>query len=195
MLTQYTPKATDATASPWNFETLGKALAVTVKEATRKAKDVQRPALAVRSRIVHAPLATYSEMDLAWAKEALGSRMSFLMGVRARRIVSLAELREEYGESMPVEVQAFRIAGDLAIVTLPGEVFVELGLAIKEGSPFANTLVIELANSNRTRYVPTRKAFCEGDYEVVNSRLESGGGEMMVEAAVALLEELKGDTR
>ncbi len=195
MLTTYTPKPTDASPSPLNAEYIGKALAATVKAAIPKAKDVDKPALAVRSRIIRAPLATYSDMDLAWAKEAAGSRMSFLMGVRARRILSLAELRQEHGDAMPVEVQAFRISSDTAIVTLPGEVFVELGLAIKRQSPFANTLVIELANSNQTRYVPTRKAFCEGDYEVVNSRLESGGGEMMVEAAAALLEELKDDAR
>jgi neutral ceramidase len=111
--------------------------------------------------------------------------------VRAGRIRSLESLREKYGNTMPVEVQVFRLGAETAVVTLPGEVFVEHGLAIKKASPFANTLVIELANSDEMHYVPTRKAFCEGDYEVVNSRLESGGGELMVEAAVEMLNELR----
>ena len=59
-----------------------------------------------------------------------------------------------------------------------------------EGLPFRNTLVIELCN-NDISYVPTKKAFSEGSYEVVNSRVQSGGGERLVEAAVKLLNELK----
>ena len=74
---------------------------------------------------------------------------------------------------------------------LPGEIFVELGLAIKRRSPFKTTIVIELCN-DAPGYLPTRKAFVEGSYETVNSRIESGGGEALVEAAVELLEALKG---
>jgi neutral ceramidase len=76
------------------------------------------------------------------------------------------------------------------MVGLPGEVFVELGLAIKKASPFETTMVIELANSCPA-YIPTRKAFEEGDYEVVNSRVAPGGGEMLVETAVKMLQGLK----
>ena len=71
------------------------------------------------------------------------------MGVRARRILSVASLREQYGETMPCEVHVFRLTEDTAIVTLPGEVFVELGLATKEASPFSNTLVIELVSAHQ----------------------------------------------
>ena len=78
----------------------------------------------------------------------------------------------------------------MAIVTLPGEVFVDLGLAIKAASPFATTLVIELTN-DAPGYIPTKKAFAEGSYETVNSRIASGGGELMVQAAVDLLQGLK----
>ena len=71
-----------------------------------------------------------------------------------------------------------------------GEVFVEIGLAIKQKSPFKNTFVIELCNDD-IAYVPTRKAFTEGGYETVNSLVKSGGGEMLVEAVTNLLRELK----
>jgi hypothetical protein len=189
MLTPYQPKPTTASPSPLNAPYIGKALARTVAAAIAELKE-DSPCLAVRRRTVHAPLATFSEMDLAWAKEAAGKPMSFLMRVRAGRILGLESLRAKYGDAMPVEVQVFRLGANTAVVTLPGEVFVEHGLAIKKASPFANTLVIELANSDEMHYVPTRKAFCEGDYEVVNSRLESGGGELMVEAAAGMLKEL-----
>jgi hypothetical protein len=76
---------------------------------------------------------------------------------------------------------------DAALVFLPGEVFVELGLAIKQASPFRTTLVIELSQCVETVYIPTRAAYAGGSYEVTNSTLEPGGGEMLVEAAVSLL--------
>jgi hypothetical protein len=74
----------------------------------------------------------------------------------------------------------------VAIVTLPGEVFVELGLHVKSSSPFKTTLVIELAN-DAPGYIPTKKAFVEGGYEVMNSRVAPGGGEAMAETAIRLL--------
>jgi hypothetical protein len=189
MLTPYQPKPTDASPSPLCAEYIGKALAKTVANAI---PSLQRktPSLAVRSETFQAPLATYSEMDLDWARASRGTSMAFLMRVRASRILGLESLRKKYGETMPVQVQVFRLSADTAIVTLPGEVFVGHSFAIKKASPFKNTLVIELANSNDMHYVPTRKAFCEAGYEVVNSRLESGAGEMMVDTALRLMKTL-----
>jgi len=51
------------------------------------------------------------------------------------------------------------------------------------------TLVIELCN-DAPAYVPTIKAFKEGSYEVVNSRVQPGGGEKLVDATTRLLKEL-----
>jgi neutral ceramidase len=123
----------------------------------------------------------------------------FLTRRRSVKIRSLERMRQT-GEAIPptigkgpwtipLEVQVFRIGRDAAIVGLPGELFVELSMAIKEASPFETTLVIELTNSH-IAYVPTRKAFSQGSYETINSRLAPGGGEMMVESAVRLLNEL-----
>ena len=115
------------------------------------------------------------------------------------KVRSLARMRQKEavpptipsGEwKIPLEIQAFQIHDDLAIVGLPGEVFVELGLAIKEQSPYSHTFVIELTNSH-IAYVPTKEAFSRGGYETINSRLAPGGGEMMVESAVRLLRKLK----
>ena len=93
------------------------------------------------------------------------------------------------GSTLDAEVQVVRLHHDLAVVLLPGEVFVELGLAIKQASPFKHTLVIELSNDNPA-YIPTEKAFQEGSYETVNSRIAPGGGERLVAEAVRLLKAL-----
>ena len=71
--------------------------------------------------------------------------------------------------------------------------FVELGLLIKSASPFRYTIVAELANG-WVSYVPDRKAYPEGSYEVMSARCAPGCGEKMVEAAVRMLVELNDKT-
>jgi len=131
----------------------------------------------------------------------------------ARECRYLAELPEE----RETEITALRM-GDGALVGLPGEVFAELGLTIKAGSPFGMgsvtaamslpnrasglipmpeydgaTLVASLAN-DYVGYVPTRRAQEEeGGYETWAARSAlpaAGTGEAMVEAAVRLLGKL-----
>jgi len=170
---------------------IGLALAATVKGKLGDLKEVEKPSLDVRTEVVDVPLQQYDEKEIAWAKEAMKkvhtSELPFLDRVKAYKIMAL-ELIED--DTLPMTVQVFRIADDVALVALPGEVFVDLGLAIKRGSPFATTMVIELAH-DAPGYVPTRKAFAEGSYETVNSRVQPGGGEMLVETALKLLKELK----
>ena len=90
------------------------------------------------------------------------------------------------------EVQVIRLSDETALVALPGEIFVDLGLAIKEGSPFENTFIVELANSS-PGYVPTRIAYKQGGYEATNSIYAPGGGETLVKTALTLLKELDGE--
>jgi hypothetical protein len=63
---------------------------------------------------------------------------------------------------------------------------VEHGKAIKIASPFKFTIIAELANGS-LGYVPDRKAYPEGGYEVISTRLAPGGGEAMAQAAIDML--------
>ena len=92
----------------------------------------------------------------------------------------------------PVEqktwVQALRI-GDVGLVGLPGEIFVEFGLRIKEESPLRPTFCASLAN-DWVGYVPTPRALEEGGYETWtarSSKLTADAGPRMVETALELL--------
>lgn len=93
------------------------------------------------------------------------------------------------GDQLPVDLTVFALGRDVAIVALPGEAFVDLGLTIKRNSPFRTTLVVELSNSVETIYVPTRAAYAGGSYEVTNSATQPGSGELLVETALKLLRE------
>jgi hypothetical protein len=169
---------------------IGKTLAETVIAKAESLKTVAQPSLAVRSEIVEVPLQRYSPEEIARAHEnikKIGTKeLSFLEQVEAYKILAI-EMRRS--RTIPLEVQVFRLSRDVAIVGLPGEVFVDLGLAIKKASPFAHTLVIELCQ-DAPGYIPTKKAFAEGSYETVNSRIAPGGGEEMAKAAIRLLKEL-----
>lgn len=169
---------------------IGRTLAETVIAEAGRLKPVSEPALAVRSEIVRVPLQKFGPEKIAWARESInkvGTReMSFLEQVEAYKILAV-QMRG--GVPIELEVQVFRLSRDVAVIGLPGEVFVDLGLAIKRASSFATTLVIELCQ-DAPGYIPTKKAFAEGSYETVNSRIAPGGGEAMVEAAVRLLKEL-----
>jgi neutral ceramidase len=169
---------------------IGKTLAQTVKTKAESLYNIEVPSLAVRSEIVRVPLQRYGSDKVAWARESIkkvGTReLSFLEQVEAYKILAI-QMRQS--DTIGLEVQVFRLSSDVAVVGLPGEVFVDLGLDIKRASPFATTLVIELCQ-DAPGYIPTKKAFAEGSYETVNSRVASGGGEEMAETAIRLLKEL-----
>ncbi len=177
-------------------EEIGAMLGETVAVALPGLAPIGEPALAVRSTTVNVPLQEYTEDEVAQARKDMAKigkdNLPFLGQVKAYAIID-TQARGGNGATVPLEVQAFRLSPKVAVVTLPGEVFVELGLAIRAASPFETTLVIELAN-DAPGYLPTKKAFAEGSYETVNSRIQPGGAESMADAAIMLLREL-GDAR
>lgn len=183
---------------------VGDSLASAIKKVMPALK-AESPDLASRSRVVVVPLQSYTDEDLIWAKQLSNTNLSskseepserrqFLDGRKRTRILWLDEQKQKGITSLPLDVQVFRLSNSTAIVTLPGEMFVEHGLTIKNFSPFENTIIVEMAN-NSINYVPNKKAFSQGGYEVENSRIISGGGEMLAEAAIQMLKELKNDAK
>jgi len=72
--------------------------------------------------------------------------------------------------------------GDYAFFTFPGEVYVEFGQAVKELSPYENTMILGLSNS-QSGYIPKKEAFSQGGYEVQtawSSQLEYDAGDDLV---------------
>jgi hypothetical protein len=170
-------------------ETIGATLAGTIAAAQSEA--IAEPNLAVKRAVVEVPIQKFTPAEIEQARKDMDkigtSDLSFLDQVKAYKIM---DVQARGGSAIPLEVQAFRLSDEVAVVGLPGEVFVEFGLAIKKASPFPVTLVIELCQDD-VAYVPTRKAFAEGSYETVNSRIAPGGGEVMTETAIRLLDELR----
>jgi hypothetical protein len=93
-------------------------------------------------------------------------------------------------ESITTELQVLRL-GDIYVLGLPGEVLVEVGLAIHNQAGLENLLIVTLAN-DAIGYVCHRQAYKEGGYEPGSGTdLAPGAGEIMVEHALALLAEAR----
>jgi len=109
--------------------------------------------------------------------------------VYAEQILALGKISEK---SLSSEIQVISL-GDIALVSIPGELFVEYGLEIKKKSPFAHAFIIGYAN-DYVGYIPTLKAFQEGGYEVRTgsaSKLDPKAGEMITERVLQMLDRLQ----
>lgn len=134
-----------------------------------------------------------TEQELVEAQEVVrkaeGREMKTLPEIYARESVLIAE----YPDTVPVTIQAIRI-GDLGIASIPCEVFVEIGLAIKEQSALKPAFTIELANGYNG-YLPTAAHHELGGYETWRARssyLETGAAEKIQATALELLAQLQG---
>jgi len=97
----------------------------------------------------------------------------------------------EEDERITLPLQAIRI-GDFAIVGVPFETLVEIGLELKERSPFDTTMVIGLANG-RYGYLPTPKQHKLGGYEtwLGTCKVQEDASVLIVDQLLKMLAELK----
>jgi len=110
-----------------------------------------------------------------------------LIYAREEYLLALQELKG----SVKAEVQALAI-DDMAMVALPGEALVNLGLAVKRGSPFAKTAVVGYGNGY-FGYIASEEDFRQGGYETRLARwsfLKPEAYQILSDTAVKLLKDL-----
>lgn len=172
---------------------LGTILAASVMKAYMDLRPVEAATLRVRHEMLQLPLPPVSAEDVRQAEEIKkkGSEAKFLEQVQAYKALDVAERQ---GKPLEVEVQVITLGDELAWVSLPGEIFVDIGLSIKAVSPFRQTHIAELANGS-VGYIPNRSAYAEGNYEVISARCGEGSGEMLVTAAARMLNEMHAEAQ
>ena len=173
-------------------ERIGGVLAGEVLKTYTRLEDIAAASVRSRSEIVRLPLAGHEPSDVEWArgvapKFGKPDAAPFLDLVKAFRVLDV-EARK--GNPIDAEVQVIALGDKVAWVGLPGEIFTELGMAIKRASPFPYTMVTELANGS-IGYVPNRESYPQGAYEAISARCAAGSGEMLVDTALRLLRGLK----
>jgi hypothetical protein len=170
---------------------IGAVLAGEVLKTLKHAQPVEITAIGVSSETLQLPLPSVQPSEIDWARTVAASfgkpdAAPFMDLVKAFKIIDVVERK---GKPLEAEVQAIAFGKDVGFVALPGEIFVEHGLAIRTASPYRYTSIVELANGS-VGYVPDRKAFPQGAYEVVSARTAEGSGEMMVDSATRQLIDL-----
>jgi neutral ceramidase len=168
-------------------------LGASIFQAYKDLKPLTTGPLTLRSKsqVIELDLPEITSAQVEEAKQAVAATKddrggNFMKLVRAYRALDVAGRQ---GKPHQVEVQVIALGKEVAWVSLPGEVFVELGLAIKKQSPFANTFVVELANES-IGYIPDRRSYAEANYEPESARCAPGSGEKLVQSALQLLSEL-----
>ena len=155
----------------------------------------ENPVVATRQRLVtlHYRVPTQAEIEKAMQLLELPRKEQAAIHERtgsvARNTVAFGGTENPGTED--VIVQAIRI-GDQAIVSMPFEVLVEIGLEIKEKSPFPHTFLIELANGGYG-YLPPPHQLELGGYEswLGTSRFEKEASVKLTKALLEMLDELK----
>jgi hypothetical protein len=136
-----------------------------------------------------APMAEKSGKD-----EALAAKVQWAMVHWVERMFE--EMQEDVlTPTVNAEIQTLRL-GDLVIAGVPGEFFVELALQIKEGlrqGGARQAMICGFANGN-VGYIPARRAYPKGGYEVADAykyygypaALAPEAGEQIVASAIEL---------
>jgi hypothetical protein len=158
------------------------------------------PVIAVESTSIRLPLKSYRPLpEMTEAKrlallalegadrqpDQLQRKQAALFSRIEEYYASLYEESQEEPKVLPLEFTAIGI-GDTVLLSLPGEVFVQIALNIRSASPFAKTMFLGLTN-DYAGYIPTADASAASGYEVIASRVPGAASRQLTEEAVALL--------
>ena len=161
------------------------------------------PVIAVESVSMRLPLKSYHPLaEMTEAKRIAVAALDGAdvqegpPGLRLKQAALFARIEEYYAslyeesqkaepKVLPLEFTAIGL-GDTVLLSLPGEVFVQIALNIRSASPFAKTMFLGLTN-DYAGYIPTADASATSGYEVVASRVPGEASRQLVEEAIALL--------
>jgi hypothetical protein len=182
------------------FEQVRIVASKTADAAWRAVKKIEtydeNPLVAMRQREVALRHRVPSRVEVEKARKLLELPREQREAIH-KRSTSVASATVLYGgpDNPGIEhvlIQALRI-GDQAIVSMPFEVLVEIGLEIKKKSPFPRTFLIELANGGYG-YLPPPNQHELGGYEtwLGTSRFEKEASVKLTQSLLEMLAELKG---
>ena len=185
---------------------IGYILGVTALEAIKNEEVISGDKVAVSKERVPLKRMTITEEQLNWARAVMKKVEKEGMPPLQADGIPDAEFAQQWIKMYEtqnltdsLEVMVIRI-GDVAFVGLPGEIFCEFGIEIKENSPFKNTIVMGLTNDDRN-YFPTKISFTQGPdgftpmitgYETTpgSTLYDIGAGEKLAASAISQLHKL-----
>ena len=111
---------------------------------------------------------------------------------RVRRFRDLLSEWQKPIDPTPVKVQVeiLRI-GEVAIVSMPGEPFAEIGVAVRKASPFAVTMFCGYSDGVGGGYLPVTHEYPFGGYEVERSPYGLGADKKLIAETIVLFDQVK----
>jgi hypothetical protein len=141
-----------------------------------------------------ARLTAAAEKSLAQVKQKTGASEWELAqaAARLRRWSDYLALYQRLVEPTPVrlEIAVLRI-GDMAMVLTNGELFNEIGVAVKKASPFKVTMFCGYGSHLGGGYMPIKSEYAHGSYEVDGTPYGPGAAEQVIEESIALLKSIR----
>lgn len=119
------------------------------------------------------------------AATALAKQYGFAGLADAKGIVASAS----NPDSDTMELNTLYVAG-LTFVTVPWEMFSDIGTYIKENSPFPYTVVCSMTNG-RFGYLPSKAAFDYRCFESYNAQFAAGGAEAAADQLITMLKDFQ----
>jgi neutral ceramidase len=173
-----------------DYQDMGRKLTETTATVLTRLTPVESPLLDARFRALQIPMRSPSAQELHEAQQLLAANPEPLWKdagktsvewdwvYAATRIDLAAYVRRTPCFDYPIQV--FRL-GHTALVSVPGEPFVEEQLRIKLASPAAFTFMAHMSNTY-VGYIPTVQAFARGGYET-----RTGAGSKLVPEALGMI--------
>jgi len=155
----------------------------TALEALERAQPLAMDAVAAVCGSAQVPYRHISDEELAQAHKTVAElkddpearleghleSQDIARGHKAVRLMfaqGIVDAAREYRDKTKALEVAVVGLGSLGIVGVNGEVFTDIGLAIKQSSVFEHTIVAELVNGS-IGYLGTKKAYSQGGYETM----------------------------
>ncbi len=113
----------------------------------------------------------------------------------ANQAVDRSKWVEENPNPEPIKMpmQAVRLGNNL-FVTFPNEIFTEIGVAVKEQSPFENTFILGVAGGH-SGYIATAAEYVEGGYAVNGSPFAPEAEQVIIDSSLELISRVVDDKR
>lgn len=179
-----------------NWRRYGVKIGTLALEAMEEMEEVDGTGIDTRRRIVQADVdhswdhmvPQADEVYALWKAtdkptgDELGKKYNFSSVYQARAIRDRAKM----GKHMELEINAFRVGG-LGFTTGTYEMFSESGIQVKEGSPYAYTMVL----TGNATYIPCDRAFNHRCYEADTGFYARGTAEMLVAQYLEMLKDMQ----
>ena len=179
---------------PRKAEQIGRALAGAAIYAAEKAEPMRDVTVDGAVEILSIP---YYTRDAAMFAEIERLRAIPRLGAQDKYILDRFEKWPHDGKNADVPVQALRI-GEMALTGFPAEVFVRIGLEVKQYSPARHTWPVELANARVSTYVPATDQAGRGAYgakPILSRWLCADAGRRLSDAALSALHRMWAEPR